>query len=284
MKLFKLLPLMLLSAFILSACGDDEPQEETQSLTISSSLNYISSLDKTTGTIAVLPGADYGILAFPERNMVELYVNNLQYDPNETAITFAIPAIRMNVTQGGWKYDGSETFTVQADNRTATVSNLKVDFVLRSDGAQNLVYIYFVLDGRYELTTFFVNNFFIGTTSSTDLTDPANAPFFTQQSQYLVIIDKKTMTAEVQIAYPKFVEAMPAERVGTMKFQNIPMSFTGDGMTFRINELIPLAGNAPFPNYKITNLWGTIHAGKSLSLTFDCEAFNRKVTVDATAY
>lgn len=283
MKLTRLLPLLLLTAIVLPSCDDSEPAENTQSLTIDSSINYISSIDLNDNTQSILPGADYGIIVNLDNSTLQLFVNNLQYAPSERAISFTLPEMRLNYTQTGYDISQNSAMQVDAGTSTVSVSNLEIKFVLRADGSQNLVTINFTLDGRYELTTLFTYNQFIGTTTSTDLTDPTDEPFSTNQSRYLVVIDGKTNTAEVQIAYPKFLEGMP-NNLGTMKFQNIPLTFTKDGFTFVIGELTPMIGEVPYPEFVLTNIRGKVVAGKTLDLTFDCEKYNREVTVDGTSY
>ena len=67
MKFLKFLPLLMLSAFILSSCGDDGPTENTQALTIQSSLNYVSVIDRSDNSQTVLIGADYGVMVNLDR-------------------------------------------------------------------------------------------------------------------------------------------------------------------------------------------------------------------------
>jgi hypothetical protein len=69
-----------------------------------------------------------------------------------------------------------------------------------------------------------------------------------------------------------------------MFFNDIPLTFTADGFTFQTNEVIPQINSVPFPAFTITNLKGTIVAGKTMDLTFECAKYNRKVTVAGTAY
>lgn len=283
MKFIKLLPLLLLPALILPSCGDnDEPRENMVSLTIDSKLNYISSYDLSTSTTEIFPGANYGIIANMDRNAIELSVNDLQFNKGERAISFTLPEMRMNVIHTGWKLEQKESVSVQAGASTVTVSDIKIDFNLRANGSQNLVLLSFVLDGRYAINTFFTHNQFIGTTTSTDLSDPADDPFTTQQSQYLVVFDGKTNKVQVQIANPKFLDKMPP--LSIMVFDAIPMNFSNDGFTFSASEIIPSIKGTPYPDFKVSNLEGKVVAGKTLTLKFDCARFNRQVTVAGTAY
>lgn len=282
MKLPKIL-ILLLPVFALFSCGDDNPAENTQALTIQSSLNYISATDLTDNSLSILPGADYGVSINLDRATLELYVNGLQFAPDERAISFILPELRMDYTQTGWKLDHPEAVQVETGTSTVSVSDITINFVLRVDGSQNLVSIKFTLDGRYRLTTLFTHNQFIGTTSSTDIDTPDDAPFSTEQSRYLVIIDRTAQTAEVQIAYPQFLDNMPSN-LGTMKFQDIPLTFTRDGFSFRTNDLIPKIGEDPYPAFALTNISGSVVAGGSLRLSFDCGKFNRRVNFDGTAY
>lgn len=283
MKLLKFLPLLFLSAFIYTSCGDDGPTENTQALTIQSSLNYVSVIDRDDNTQSVLIGADYGILVNLDRSTLQLNVNNFQYDASERAISFSLPELRMDYTKTGWQLNAPDPIRVQAGASEVTVSDIKVHFVLRADGSQNLTTLAFVIDERYEVTTFFTHNQFIGETRSTNISDPDDKPFSTNQSRYLVIFDGKTKKAEVQIAYPKFIDGMPSN-LGIMRFPDIPLTYTKDGFTFKTSSLIPEIANVPYPAFAITHLEGTVVAGKTLSLTFECEKYNRKVTVAGTAY
>lgn len=284
MKFLKLLPLLLLGLIFPSCNNEDNPKENTSQLTIKSSSNYISSVNLEDNSFSILPGADYGVLVNFDRQTLQLFINNLQFDPAERAISFTLPEIRLDITTNGWRILHNEAIQVQAGASTYSVSQIEVNFALRADGSQNIVAINYTLDGKYKLTTLFTYNQFIGTTTSTDMTDPADAPYSTNQSRYLVIIDDKTKTAELQIAYPKFVEAMPAERVGILVFKNIPLTFTKDGFTFETTNIVPQIKDTPYPDYTITNMYGNVAAGKSMKLSFECAKYNRKVTVDGTAY
>ncbi len=280
---FLLLPLLALPALILPSCSNDDPKGNTQALTIQSSLNYISVYDRTADKLTVFSGANYGVLVNLDQLTMQLNVNDLQYDSDQRAISFSLPELRMNITQTGWKLQHAETMQIQTGASTVNVANLDIDFVLRSDGLQNLVSIKFLLDSRYEITTLFTHSQFIGETKSTDIDNPAKDPFSTKQSRYLVTFDGKTKKAEVQIAYPKFLDTMPSN-LGVMRFPDIPLTYTNDGFTFKISSLVPKIGNDPYPAFEITNLEGKVVAGKTLSLTFECRKFNRKVTIDGTAY
>lgn len=280
---FLLLPLLALSAIILPSCGDDDPKGNTQALTIQSSLNYISVHDRQEDKTDVFTGANYGVLVNLDQTTIQLNVNDLQYIPGERAISFSLPDIRMNITKNGWELDHPEAMQVQTGNSTVSVSRLKVEFVLRADGLQNLVSIKFVIDNRYEITTLFTHNQFIGETKSTDIDNPEKDPFSTKQSRYLITFDGKTKKAEVQIAYPKFLDGMPSN-LGVMRFPDIPMTYTEDGFSFKVRSLVPQIGSDPYPAFEITNLEGKVVAGKTLLLTFECQKFNRKVTITGTAY
>ncbi len=285
MKLRKLLPLLFCASLVCTSCNDsdDSTSTTTTTLSIPSSSNYITSYDITTGSLAVLNGADYGLIVNSNQSTLQLVVGNLQYETNTTAISFTLPEIKLTTTQGGYKIDSQTDYSVETATSTATVSNLKMNFVLRSNGNQNLVHLSYVLNNRYEINTIFTNNQFIGTTTSTDLTTPDVDPFTTEDSQYLVVVDGKNMKAQIQIASPQFLSNMPTN-LGIMFFDEIPLTFTADGFTFQTNEVIPQINSVPFPAFTITNLKGTIVAGKTMDLTFECAKYNRKVTVAGTAY
>lgn len=283
MKLLRLLPLLIIGLIITSCNNDDTPKENSQYLTISSTLNYVSVIDDSDNSQEIFTGADWGVLVNLDRSTLQLYVNSLQYLPDEHAVSFTLPELRMEYTSTGWKLNNPQSIQVETGVSPLNISDLHVDFVLRNDGSQNLVTIAFTINGRYHVNTLFTHNQFIGSTTSTYITNPDDAPFTTNQSRYLVIIDKKTMKAEVQIANPLFLNGMPTN-LGIMRFKDIPMTFTDDGYRFAIANLTPEIGEDPYPAFALTDVNGTVVAGKTMKLNFKCARFNRQVEVNGTAY
>lgn len=285
MKFFKalLLPVLAMTAMILSSCSDDEPKSNTQAMEIKSSLNYISVYDLQTKEQKIFSGANYMVVVNLDNATFQLSVNDLEYLTDQRAISFTLPEMKISVTQKGWKISYDDKMQLETSYQPITVSNYAVNFALRADGSQNLVSIEFTIDNRYDIKTFFTHSQYIGTTKSTDITDPENAPFSTEASSYLIILDDKTKTVEVQIASPKFLEAMPSN-LGIMVFSDIPVTYTKEGYSFKINKLTPKIGEDPYPAFEITNLEGKVVAGQALNLNFDCARFNRTVTFEGTIY
>lgn len=285
MKFFKtlLLPLLTMTAMIISSCSDDEPKSNTQAMSIQSSLNYISVYDLQTKEQNIFSGANFLVVVNLDNRTFQLTVNDLQYLTDQRAISFTLPEMKMNITQSGWQIRHDDKMHLETSNTAITVSNYAVDFALRADGSQNLVSIKFTIDNRYEITTFFTHSQYLGTTKSTDITNPETEPFSTNASGYLVILDDKTKTVEVQIASPKFLDKMPSN-LGIMVFSNIPVTYTKDGYSFKIDKLTPKIGEDPYPAFEITSLEGKVVAGKTLNLDFDCLRFNRTVTFEGTIY
>ncbi len=285
MKFFKtlLFPLLAMTAMILSSCSDDEPKSNTEAMSIKSSLNYISVYDLQTKEQNIFSGANFLVVVNLNSRTFQLSVNDLQYLTDQPAISFAIPEMKINITKSGWQIRHDDKIHIETSRTAITVSNYAVDFSLRADGSQNLVSIKFTIDNRYEITTLFTHCQYIGTTKSTDITNPETEPFSTAASRYLVILDDKTKTVEVQIASPKFLDKMPSN-LGVMVFSDIPVTYTQDGYSFKIDKLTPKIGEDPYPAFEITSLEGKVVAGKTLNLDFDCLRYNRSVTFEGTIY
>jgi hypothetical protein len=284
MKLLKILPLMLLAALSLPSCVDsDNSDDNTAVLSINSSVNYISSIDIADNSLQVLPGANYGATVDMNAATIQLYVNDLQYDANTRAVSFTLPTMQMSTTTSGWSLDHSEAMTLTTtSNTTVNISDLKIKFNMRSNGSENLVSLAFTVDGRYQVKTIFTATQYIGTTTSVDVDAPGLNSFTSDSPQYLVVIDKTKMLAQVQVANAKFLDGMPS--LGTMVFDEIPMTFTKEGFTFKTDSVIPSISSVPYPDFTLTNIEGSVAAGKTMSLKFTCPKYNREVTVAGTVY
>jgi hypothetical protein len=285
MKYLKLLPLMLLVAFILPSCIDDNDNSSstTETLSISSTYNYIASVDIADNSLQVLPGANIGLVVDKSNVTIQLYISDLQYDANSRAVSFNTPELQMSTTTSGWSLEQSEAMTLTtSSNSTVNISNLKVKFNQRSTGSQNLVILSFTVDGRYQVSTYFTPTQYIGTTTSVDVDAPTVGVFTSETPQYLVVLDRTNMKAQVQVANAKFLDGMPS--LGTMVFDEIPLTFTKTGYTFTTDSVIPSISDVPYPAFTLTNLSGSVEAGKTLKLKFTCAKYNREVTVEGTVY
>lgn len=283
MKFLKLLPL-LFSVLLFSSCGSDNDEpENTATLSLPTSTNFIASYDNTNGNLATLPGANFFIQVNLSATTYQVAVNDLQFTPGEVATSFVLPELRYAVTQNGWEMEHEGEIKVDATNGTHTVSDLKVVFNLRANGNQVLVALSFTLDGRYDINTILTQNVFVGTTTSVDLSDPSDKPFTTKTSQYFVQLAKDGKTATLRIAYPQFLATMPST-IEVMDFPNIPVTIIRDGFTLVASEIIPEIKGTPYPDFKISNLRAEAEMGGDFDLSFECARFNRKVSVEGTSY
>lgn len=284
MKFLKLIPLLLLPAVVLPSCSDDDNERDnTATLTLPTTTNFIASYDNTTGTLNSLPGASFNITVNYSASTYQVSVSDLQYAPGQVATSFVLPELHYAVTNDGWEMEHEGDIKVDASNGVSTISDLKVVFNLRATGDQTLVALSFTIDHRYDINTVLVQNVFVGTTSSVDMTDPTDKPFSTKNPQYFVQIDKTGKTAILRIAYPQFVATMPTS-IQVMDFPGIPLTITREGFSLNASEIIPEIKGTPYPNFKITNLHATVETGDDFDLTFECEHFNRRVTVEGKAY
>ena len=284
MKFFQILTLLSLPVVMLTSCGndDDNPSGNSFSLPVDAAGNTILSQNISTGAVEALPGANYGLKGDLDNGVLTLTINDLQYDSQKNAISFTLPAARLSITQGSFSVDQAGDVSVALSNGAVTVSDLLIKFALQTNGTQKLVQLSYTIDHTYKITTVFNSNIFVGTTTTTDLTSPETKPFTSQEPMYNVVLDRKNKTAQLQIAYAKFLPAMPS--LGVMYFDKIPVEYTADGFTFSINEVVPSINNTPYPDFKVANVSGTVVAGKTLKLTFECARFNRKVSFEGTAY
>lgn len=280
-----LLAALVIPALMLTSCNDSE-EENTGSLRLSATDNIILSTNKTTQTTEALPGANYSINVDYNTNVCRIVVNDLQYDPQKSAISFSMPDIRIAVGSTGWIIRQSEA-TVQTTNGSAKITNFEAWFTMRVGGSSALAGISFTLDGQYEITTLLTTSNFTGTLNSTIIGNPDDNPFTTNNTTYSVLVDRASQTAEVRIYNPKFSSDMPSN-LGTMVFPNLPITYTSKGFNVNINKVIPeiatAGGSDPYPQFAITNLQIAYVAGSRANMDFDCAAFNRHVAVTMQPY
>lgn len=284
MKILKLLPLLAIVALILPSCGgDDDTPENVSTLSLPASTNFINSFDTQSGTLYELPGANIGIVVNQSQNIYQLTFNDLQYNSGKVATSFSLPELRYALTQTGWDMTNPGPIQVASTDGNHTVTDLNVKFSLRADGSQTLVGISLVLDSQYAVNVVLTQNAFVGTTTSTDITDPANAPFTTKNPQYMIELAKDKKTATLYIAYPQFLATMPTS-IEMMEFAGIPVTMTRDGFSLNAASVIPSIKGTPYPNFEVTDVKANVISGKSLSLEFKCARFNRQVSVTGTPY
>lgn len=288
MKALKLiLSFLILPALLLTSCDDNDPNHNTGSLTLGASDNIILSTYTPDNSLQVLPGANYRILVDYDLMTCNVTVNDLQFDSQQSAISFTIPETRIAVSSSGWLIRRQEAFTVETSRGTATISNFDLEFTMRVGGSSALAMLEFDLDGKYHISTLLTTSNFVGTTSSTIIGNPDQDPFSTQTSTYSVIVNRETAKAQIRIYNPKFSNEMPSN-LGTMVFDNIPVTFTSKGFAATPTEIIPeiatAGGSDPYPQFKITNLDVAYVAGMHLDMEFDCAAFNRHVKVSTSPY
>lgn len=280
-----LLAALVLPALMLTSCNDTE-DENTASLRLSSSDNIILSTNKTDNTTEALSGANYTINVDYNSNICQISVNDLQYDSKKSAISFAMPDIRIAVGSTGWVIRQDEA-TVQTTSGTAKITGFEAWFTMRVGGASALAGITFTIDGQYEIHTLLTTSNFTGELTSTIIGDPTNSPFTTKNSTYSILVNPSTQTAEVRIYNPQFSADMPTN-LGTMVFPNLPLTYTGKGFVVDLNKVIPeiatTSGSDPYPQFAITNLRVAYVAGSRVNMYFDCAAFNRHVEVTMQPY
>ena len=95
MKFLKLIPLLLLPAVVLPSCSDDDNERDnTATLTLPTTTNFIASYDNTTGTLNSLPGASFNITVNYSASTYQVSVSDLQYAPGQVA-TFSAPNLTL---------------------------------------------------------------------------------------------------------------------------------------------------------------------------------------------
>lgn len=284
MKILKILSIAILIP-MLSACrGDDSPTNSAR-MDIRSESNTLLVTDITTSETYKCSGADYAIFVDFDNATGNVSINNLLLPGASRAISFDLPETRLQVTMLGFKIEQIQPVSVPTNTGSSVnISDLKVEYYYPANATPNPLNISFTINGSMRCVTLFEVTRYQGTTSSTDLDDPADSPYSTTISQYMVRLDSEDNTVSIAISRPKFVDAMPDQMIGTMIFPDIPVTYTEDGITFESASFVPMVGEDPYPQFRITNLSGRIVAGSSFDLTFDCQAFKRNVKVAATCF
>ena len=128
-----------------------------------------------------------------------------------------------------------------------------------------LMLLTYTVDERYSVRLVYNPAFYWGTTTVVD----QDGQYFVNSdvsSYYGIQFNTETGKAVIGIVGAKFAEKMPSLN---MSFRDIPYTFTSSGYVLETPELIPLIGETPYPDYKITNvkLMGSLDGRQTLEFT-----------------
>lgn len=282
MKYLKTILLASLVALILPACSDsNDNYTNTQSMALKASDSFISSYSIKDNTTYALSGAPILLTVDFANSTIQLSANSLQYDPNELAISFELPATPFSYKESGWELTSTATFDIESGSHH-TISDLNIKFNSRANGMQVLTKLSFIVDNNYDVCFIFRQNVFSGTTRTFDINNPSDV-FTTENPLYMVQLNSDGKTAFLAIANPQFVSNMPST-ISSMQFPALNVKYIRGGIQFESEKLTPTIGNTPYPKYEITDFNGIMVLGSSLNLDFKCMAFTREVEVTGKPY
>lgn len=243
-------------------------------------------------------GATYVLKFDFKTQKCDITVSGLKYIDEQTSQTFTLSNIPLSIEKHptivqGVNHAGPMAFQ-GTDGKNHIVSDIRLFCMLDpnrlfdDDKQRNSVYISFKIDD-YLVKAIEYDQYFFGTTSTTDLNNPDQAPIKSTNARYRLQIKLKdadnqnNLNADLTILNPKFIPSMPVER---MTFPSIPLSLEADGYSLEASDLTPEISGVPYPGFPITDLSAKVVYETSFNLGFTCTSRigSYTVNVDATPY
>lgn len=276
--------------------------EQTVTLTVSQdgTLTAVAPADITTSDIItpsewnLYSGAEYRIKFDFKTQKCDLTVSKLSYLNDKTQSSFTLANLPISnekypaIVQGV-NTPGPVAFQ-DANGQNHIVTDIRLFCMIDpyrlfdDDKQRNSIYISFKIDGTL-VQAIERNQYFFGTTTTTDLANPAQAPSTSTSARYHLKLKpiENTIKADLTILYPKFIPNMPVER---MTFPDIPLNLTPNGYILFANKIIPTISGTPYNGFPITDLTATTVYENSFNLDFTCicRYGSFKVKAETTPY
>lgn len=273
-------------------------KEQTATLTVAPEYTFtaVAAAGNTDEAWSVYPGASYAFKFDFKAQKCDITATDLKYLDDNTSTTFTLsnlplsnekyPSIVQGVnTPGPVAFQG-------ADGQNHVVTDIRLfcmldPYRLFDDNKQrNSVYLSFKIDGNI-VKAIEYDQYFFGTTSTTDLASATQAPVTSTSARYRLQLKRKdantSLAADLTILNPRFIPNMPVER---MTFPDIPLTLTTDGYSLEAEKIIPTISGTPYPAFPITDLAASVVFENSFTLEFTCISpkGSYQVNADTTPY
>lgn len=255
MKLLKFLLFATLCTTLLAACGDDLPDGPDEPGT------YQTFGSK--GMVLAVTETDHFTTQLLECNGASVTVNigvNAEYsldgfrtDASDVAKVLTVPGLH-------YKTDGPNLITAGTDiiprlNGVSSPNHEISDFnttIYKGKNVESL-FVTTIVMGNYIITTPYTTYILSGQTKVSKQTTESQTPYVNENAKYIINIDRKTMTADIEIKGAKFASMMPGM---DMTFPGTALTFSGtDGFELSADNLIPIIGKTPYPDYAISDVY-----------------------------
>ncbi len=240
MKILRYLAGAVIPALTFSSClgsGEEARNEATYNYGGEACFNYVTDLE--TDESSIFDGPRYTLKYDFTDAMVGVEISGLKYSDELSQVSFKLPELPVKVDNSGFFY--------LTDQRNITPENaMQGNYVfnsftlrcnptrlLRVNGSYRSFPVYlvnYVINNRYEITTFPVQGLYIGTTNSYAVVAEGETAtsFRTKDNLYTIVIDYKKMTAAIQIVDCEFAENMPRQ---SFMIKDLPIKINNGGFT-----------------------------------------------------
>lgn len=232
--------------------------------------------DPATGESALNDGATVILTTESLKGEMSLEISNLKL-PNGTYTNILIDKQKYSFNETQTMKLTLPSYTSSKDGITNTVTNFNFEYYSRvlAHPSINQAFPMIVCSFRVkdvDVRVIWNPAYYWGTTTVTDMSTGAVFTNKEVTTFYGRQFNLKDREAAVGAFGAKFAEKMPAM---DLMFTKIPFSFTGSdssinqmGYTIKKNEITPIIGQTPYPDYKVSNFVMTGVWGGSQQVSF----------------
>lgn len=292
-KTIKTLASCLLTAFVLTSCGDDDNQSGNYvTTTYTDCFNY--SQDRATGN-ECLSGTNVGYVVhfdFDEMK-ADVRIVGLLLNDDKDEMTIDLNGMPLKQSGGYYTVDASNLIPVVNGSVSAkySVSNFSLSLIrfMGRPGDSNVILEgqewainYTVSDGNtsYSVKAIPTSSLYYGeTTVNSNLTPE---PYVTSNPYYIIRLsldkDTKVVTPTVEMKAAKFAAAMPVSIDMVLKGATINFSDVAGGYSLYAATMIPEVGGVPNNKYAISDFKARCVIAKSADIDFTVDAMGTVVS------
>lgn len=272
-KYIAILSLALIAAMGAVSCSDNN---DPDTITRTDLPDYFANVQNvSTGVDACYSHVGYSVLLNYSKLTADVIITGLRLPDGTQYPT-------MTLTGMPWNIDATGRKVIEASNITPSIpgfanipliGNFRMsifDRILTADNGQPAyspgVCVKMLIDSRYSVVSSYSPQQLFGTTSSKS--ELSGNTFTTRGTWYNVSFNTDTRRLTIVMNNARFAQEMT--RGFNIELRDIPVTFRGTSMEFRVDAITPYIGDTPFEQFPITNLEGEFDMSKGLDMEFDC--------------
>lgn len=250
----------------LVSCNSSDPSDYVTEQTISSCFAY----SETPGSDShMATSVSYYVKLNYTQQTAEVSISNLELSDGVTYPKMTFTGIPFTIESYGWKKISGTMLspTIAGYGSVPLFSSFEIKILDRYYGTSMYIPAMtakFLVNNSVSVFSSLPVQLFAGTTESFA---PDNESFKTTSSIYIVDLDFNTMKANVDITGAQFADKMPALDIS---FEDIPFNLSGQKVILSADNITPLLGATPQPDYPVSGFVAEYDFAKGMTLSFGC--------------